>query len=155
MSATRRAVSLCALLGVFVVGCGPAPATMDLPVGDDAFFRERVSPHLESRCASAGCHGRPERPLSLYARGQHRADPSRAFLDEPLSDEELTENARRVAAFALGRSARDSLAVQKPLAIAAGGVAHGGGDVFLDASDEGCRALIAWLDGRAVDGGAP
>lgn len=155
MIGSLRALSLGALLGVFASGCGPAPSAIDLPVGDQAFFAARVDPHLEVRCASAGCHGRPERPLSLYARGQQRADPSRVFLDEPLSEGELRENARRVAAFALGRAARDSLVVQKPLAIAAGGVAHGGGDVFVDASDEGCRALVSWLDGRSPDGGVP
>ena len=150
-----RRLIVALLLSALAGGCGPAPTTIPLPVGDEAFFAERVEPHLEARCASAGCHGRPERPLSLYARGQQRADPSRVFLDEPLDDEEVRENARRVAAFALDRSALESLAVQKPLAIDAGGVAHGGGDIFVDASDEGCRALIAWLDGRDLDGGVP
>jgi hypothetical protein len=136
---------------------GPAPGTEPLPLADLTRFEAEVQPHLALRCASGGCHGRPERPLSLFAPGAHRLDRERVHLDEPLSRVELEENARRVSAFALTPRARDSLIVRKPLAQAAGGLWHGGGDVFLDDGDPSCRALVAWLDARSIpiDGGAP
>lgn len=142
---------------ILAAGCGPARATVPLEVGDLAFFAARVEPHLEERCGSAGCHGRDDRPFSMFAPGQHRADPARRWLDEPLTPGELEENARRVAAFALEDDPFETLIVQKPLSVVDGGRWHGGGDVFVARNDEGCRALVAWLDGRArpLDGGAP
>lgn len=146
-----------ALVALFAAGCGPAPSTVPLDVGDLAFFTARVEPHLEQRCGSAGCHGRADRPFSIYVPGQHRADPALRWLDEPLSGEELEENARRVSAFALEDDPFDTLIVRKPLSPSDGGLWHGGGDVFGARNDEGCRALVGWLEGRAlpVDGGLP
>lgn len=149
--------SLVLAIALLTSSCGPAVGSEPLPMGDLASFEREVEPHLVERCASGGCHGRAERPLSLYAPGAYRDDPSRLFLDEPLTRAELEENARRVSAFALTEHARDSLVVRKPLALAAGGVWHGGGDVFLDDTDPACGALVRWLDARAFphDGGAP
>lgn len=142
------------VVALVVVGCGPEPSTAPLSVGDLEFFEARVEPHLEERCASGGCHGRPDRPLALYAPGMHRADPSRTWLDEPLSGLELEENARRAAAFGLEGAPEDTLLVQKPLSILAGGSWHGGGDVFDTSDDPACVALSAWLTTtRALDGG--
>jgi len=153
-----RAIGLatCALL-LLCAGCdGPGPDPRPWPVGDLEAFEQRVMPHLAERCASGGCHGDPDRPLSLYAPGAHRADPRRLHLDEPLTQEELVENARRVRAFALTAPVRDTLIVRKPLAPAAGGLWHGGGDVFADERDPGCRELVRWLrTAQRVDGGAP
>ncbi len=124
-------------------------------------FAVDVQPHVESRCASAGCHGSVERPLSLYARGQYRADPARTFYDEPLTQTELEANAERLAAFAHGAHVDDCLVLTKPLAMAAGGVYHGGGDIFADADDPAYVAMARWLGRRAPvasltdDGGAP
>lgn len=154
---TRRGSHLpVALLAVLVSACGPEPMVRPLSVGDLAFFEAEVTPHLSERCASGGCHGDPERPLSLYAPGAHRQDAARLHLDEPLSPAEVLANARRVRAFALTERARDSLMVKKPLAPGAGGLWHGGGDVFLDDRDAACAALVQWLDAPiALDGGAP
>lgn len=136
---------------------GPPPGHAPLPVADLELFEAEVQPHLEERCASGGCHGRAERPLSLYARGAHRLDRARLHLDEPVTRFELEENARRISAFALSLRARDSIAVRKPLAQGAGGLWHGGGDIFLDDTDPSCRAMVEWLDARelAPDAGAP
>lgn len=150
--------SLSLALVMIVSACeGPPPGRAPLPMADLAAFEAEVQPHLAERCASGGCHGRAERPLSLYARGAHRLDPSRVHLDEPITAFELEENARRISAFALAVPARDSLTVRKPLAQAAGGLWHGGGDVFYDDTDPACRALVRWLDARSMssDAGAP
>lgn len=134
--------------------CGPEPAVHSIPIGDLATFEAEVMPYLSERCASGGCHGDPDRPLSLYSPGAHRADPTRRSLDEPLDAAELLANARRVRAWALTAQASESLMVRKPLAASVGGVWHGGGDVFVDEHDAACRALVAWLDSSPPpDGG--
>jgi len=140
---------------VLAAACaGPSGDVEPLLVGDAARFAEEVQPVITERCATGGCHGRPDRPLCLYAPGQHRADPARLHLDEPLTSEEIGRNARRLASFAHGTGADGSLTLQKPLATGAGGCWHGGGDVFVDRSDPDYRAVRAWLATReAPDGG--
>lgn len=156
MRAERCQVAALAL--AFVAACtGPTPRHDPLLVGELEQFAGEVEPVLESRCASGGCHGREERPLALYAPGQYRQDPSRTYLDEPLTPAELSSNAQRLAAFAHGVAAADALAVRKPLAIDSGGCWHGGGDVFRDTTDPGYRAIARWLAlrGAPLDGGTP
>lgn len=142
---------------VWVAACaGPGVGSEPLEVGAMERFTAEVEPVLEERCASGGCHGRVERPLSLYAPGQLRADRERLYLDEPLTAEELAHNARRLAAFAHGVEAAGSLALRKPLAQEEGGCWHGGGDVFADDTDPGYRAIAGWLaTRRGTDGGIP
>lgn len=137
-----------AILGgcLAVVGCaGPDVAAEPLELGPLDMFADTVEPHLEERCASGGCHAREERPLRLYAPGQLRADPARTWLDEGLDGDELLANARSLAAFALDATPEDCLALRKPLSVRAGGVHHGGGDQFVDASDPAYRAIERWL----------
>ena len=149
----RRLVALI----LFATACGPTSGTLPLPLGDLVYFEARVEPELEERCGSSGCHGRPDRPFSIFTPGQHRADPERRWLDEPLTTAEVRENARRTAAFGLGDDPEQTLIVQKPLTVDDGGLWHGGGDVFFTRDDEGCIALVAWLRGRTLplDGGTP
>ncbi len=152
--ADARLVSLLAL--ALLSACtGPEAGGEPLGVGPMEVFAAEVEPVLEERCASGGCHGRAERPLCLYAPGQHRADPARLYLDEPLTDAEVEHNARRLAAFAHGVSGADSLALRKPLAREEGGCWHGGGDVFSSETDPGYRIVERWLATRAPtpDGG--
>lgn len=142
-----------------VSGCvGPPLEGTPIAIGSLARFEADVEPHLEARCAQGGCHGRPERPFALYAPGQWRRDPARTHLDEPLDALELERNARALAALGVGCEPDDSPALTKPLAIAAGGVWHGGGDVLLDPSDRAYVAIREWLVECArmrADGGAP
>lgn len=154
MRAERLAIAWIAL----AAGCGPMPGERPVRLGPLDEFARSVEPVLESRCAQGGCHGRPDRPLALYAPGVHRLDPARTHLAERLSDEEVERNAVRLAALVEAPPAERSLALTKPLAVAAGGVHHGGGEVFAEASDPGYRSMLRWL--RAclpppTDGGAP
>lgn len=142
----RVAAAAAALVLGALAGCeGPAGDGEPLRVGPMEAFAREVQPHLAERCASGGCHGTSERPLSLYASGVHRADPSRVHLDEPLTDRELAANARRLAAFAHQVAPERSLALRKPLAKRSGGCWHGGGEVFADRTDPAYRILDAWL----------
>ena len=127
-------------------GCvGPANEGEPLVVGDLEEFAAQVQPALAERCATAACHGRVERPLRLFARGHHRADPDRVYLDEPLDAVELAHNAAAVAAMAHGLGPGQSPIILKPLAESEGGSWHGGGDVFLSLEDGACRSLVGWL----------
>ncbi|RLB54582.1 MAG: hypothetical protein DRJ42_08755 [Deltaproteobacteria bacterium] len=158
-----RAAYLSALLSTAILasssiaGCdGPESSLTLLETGPLGAYATEVQPHVAERCASGGCHGRADRRLRLYAPGHYRADASRLHLDEPLTQQELGENARRLAAFAHGSELESSELFCKPLALEAGGCAHGVGEVFVDWTDPTCLALERWLSGRApVDGGLP
>lgn len=135
-----------------LAGCvGPVGDVEELELASLEIFADEVEADLELRCASGGCHGNADRPLSLYAPGAYRADTTRTFLDEPLSAWEVRQNARRVSAFAHGHGAWDSLVVQKPLSESAGGVWHGGGEIYAEVDDLGCRALVRWLEMRVPE----
>jgi hypothetical protein len=107
-------------------------------------FAAEAQPALAS-CANPSCHGRPERPLALYAPGLHRADPSRRWLDEPLTEAELAANLERVLPFVDPGDPVRSTLVQKPLDPARGGVPHRGGVQWEDPADPGCADVIAWI----------
>jgi hypothetical protein len=148
---------LFAILAALAVGCGPPPGERPLRLGPLDEFERSVEPILQSRCGQGGCHGRPDRPFAVYAPGVYRLDPARTHIAERLSAEEIERNAERLAALAVA-PAEDSLALTKPLAVSAGGVHHGGGDVFVGDSDPDYRLMLRWL--RAClpppgDGGVP
>lgn len=139
------------LLAFAAAGCVvEEPPPEALPDGDVAAFAEDVQPVVDRHCADPTCHGRPDRPLALYSPGRFRRDAARTYLIEPLSDEELAVNARSVAVFALDPEALADgldgcLVLRKPLALAAGGCGHEGGEIFLTRDDRGYRALRGWL----------
>jgi hypothetical protein len=138
-----------ALLGS-LIGCAPLPDPEPMPVGDAATFAATVQPVVDERCATPSCHGRPERPLSLFSPLHYRRDPARTFLDEPLDADELDANVRRTCAFTLDllreHEAVDAcLVLRKPLAVAAGGARHEGGEIFRAVDDRDYRTLRAWL----------
>lgn len=160
MRRERQHVAACVLAASALVlaSCaGPGPEYEPLAMGPLDSFTRDVEPVLESRCAQGSCHGRPERTLGFYAPGQYREDPARTYVAEPLSEGEVRVNAVSLALLAAGRPPDQCEALTKPLAIAAGGEWHGGGDVFADTSDPGYRTMLAWL--RACvppgDGGTP
>jgi hypothetical protein len=137
-----------AVMVLLAAACVEPPPPDAIPEGDLESFAATVQPVLDARCADPTCHGRPERPLRTYSPGRFRADPARTFLDEPLDDAELAANARMVAAFAVDSAdVDDCLVLRKPLALAAGGCGHGGGEIFASRDDRELRALRAWLLG--------
>jgi hypothetical protein len=128
-------------------GCiGTPEGTTQVPVLDYELFVSDVQVIFVERCGNPACHGRPERPFSVFGPEWYRADPSRTFLDEPLTDAEVLANYERACAFSLGISdPTDCLLLRKPLALAAGGVGHLGGEVWSDRDDTEARVVEAWL----------
>jgi len=141
---SSRPLALALLLSL--VGCvGPSAGSEPLPLGSRSTFVAAVQPVLELRCASGGCHGLEERPLSFFAPGMNRLDAEMLHMDRPMLERELLSNAEALAAFALEPDPRDSLALCKPLGMESGGCYHGGGEIFSDETDPGYRAILAWL----------
>ena len=128
-------------------GCtNQSSETEDVRWLDYGRFRTSVQPILAERCGNSSCHGRPERPLSIYSPRRWRADASRTHLDEPLSDAELDQNYTVSCVFAdTGATPAGSLLLEKALG-ATGGRYHGGGVVFDGRTDRGYRAILSWIE---------
>ena len=152
MNAMRRPGGALAamLLAAAVLGCGPDPGGfLPVAIGDAATFRSEVEPLLEERCANPSCHAGADRPLEIYAPLRHRLNPDNIFVDEPISDEELTLNQQRAACFINDLDHGSSLA-RKPLPIEEGGVGHAGGIIFPRGDDPAYLPLRAWVDATAA-----
>lgn len=145
MTVRRSTSVLLAMVMLPLLACGlevePEPLP---PLGDLEIFTRLAQPVLEVRCANPACHGRPDRPLEIYAVQQHRLEESALFSSLPLSSEELWRNALRAAAFVGDLEDGGSSLLDKPLAESAGGLPHTGGDVLFDASERDYTDLLAW-----------
>jgi hypothetical protein len=132
------------LTGGCDVGAGPVEEWPRFG-GLDAFV-EQAQPVLAARCANPSCHGRPERPLALFAVHRHRLDPADTFLDDPLTEEELRHNFNQTTAFLLDVSEPDeSLLLVKPRS------EHAGVVVFGDAADYDHVRLREWIELALAD----
>jgi len=126
---------------LLLIGCVGGPG-LD---GELDRFVAEVQPVLAERCASPSCHGRPSRPLGLFAVHQHRLDPADVHLDAPLTADELHANYDRALGFVLGASgAADAPLLRKPLAQGAGGMRHAGGIQFEDTQGFRYRSVLQW-----------
>lgn len=99
---------------------------------DEAYFTRFVEPVFTARgCAQTdGCHGGQGAGMLLLSGGLHGHADFVAVLPHTRPWNPDT-----------------SPLLQKPLAVAAGGVVHGGGDVFADSLDADYRTLRAWIAG--------
>jgi hypothetical protein len=119
---------------VLLVGCGD---------GGEQAFRERAAPILERRCLSPICHG--VRP-GAEAAGEV---VDRAFLlvdvdgAGRIADPAAAYRTVRQRVNSVERAEFSSL-LRKPLALAAGGIAHQGGHQFPGKDDADFQALLAW-----------
>ena len=135
------------VLASMLVGCAPASSGSLLPTLDPETFAVEVQPRYELHCAYVGCHGTPDRPLALYARGAWRSSaedtPEDVFGEAPLRPAELAHNLDQTRAFlASAPDPSRSLLLLRPLAPEAGGSGHGGGVQFASVDDPDYRALL-------------
>ena len=115
------------------------------PISRQTFALE-TGPLLEKRCGDSMCHGRPERPLALYAVGARRLDPATTHLKVPLTEAELDANYTSILGFLDSGNPRATTLLQK----ATGHMGHEGGPVFAAPSDPECAAIIAWILGKEM-----
>lgn len=120
-----------------------AQLELELP-GTLPDYAAHVQPVLEAGCASLDCHGDAGRPLRLYATNGLRLDAS--LRGGPPTDDELAANMRLLTGLDPEVTDLEShLILLKPLAVAAGGVHHVGGDLWPDQRDPAYRCLHSWL----------
>ncbi len=149
---------LAGILAAASVGCQGVEAPRELPALDRHAYRCTVAPVLAARCSYGACHGDPQRPFLLYARGRLRLDvPPEAATRAELSATEVEANWNMTIGLARDERLAGPLLLAKPLAVEAGGYCHGatnmygGADVFVDGDDEGYRAVLAWIGGETAD----
>jgi len=136
-----------ALLVIALAGCANVePGATEVARLDRVQFAATVQPILAESCANPSCHGRPERALSLYAPRRFREDPSRTYLDEPLTAEELEHNFCASSALVDPSAIDQSPLLRKSLGEKSGSH-HGGGVVFDGPNDDRYRTLRVWAEG--------
>lgn len=130
-------------LAVSLAACAPEQGVERVRELEEADY-DLVHPILEARCGTLDCHGDPGRPFRIYAEtGLRLRDDLRGLA---ITQEELDLNVRSIEAV----DPDDELFISKPLL---GGLAHEGGDLWLDPSDPQPTCVAAWLSHR-VDAAA-
>lgn len=133
----------------FLAGGCASEVTEALPLGTWDLFVSQAEPVLAERCANPSCHGNDARPLSLFATHRHRLAPEERFLDTPLSEEELTRNYWRAAAFVVGLTdPGECQLLTRP------STEHAGVRVFADESDYDYERLSEWVEASALAAGS-
>lgn len=140
---------LACLAVVVTAGCSGVASDGERPLGalDGEAYARDVHPILEARCATLDCHGVDDRPLRLYAETGLRARDD--LRDLPIESAELEANVRAIQAIDPDAEPAASLFVRKPLAPAAGGLAHEGGIVWADRDEPQLVCVLAWLAGAS------
>ncbi|MCC6993592.1 MAG: hypothetical protein IT370_03080 [Deltaproteobacteria bacterium] len=147
MTRARLGLGLLGLTAAaLAAGCQDVGGTVALGVRDEAVYAREVHAVLEARCGTLDCHGDARRPLRIYAEtGLRLRDELRG---QPLTAEELGDNLRAIEAIDPGAAAEDHLLVRKPLAVAAGGQRHLGGELWATRTAAAPTCLVAFLGGR-------
>lgn len=135
-----------AALPVLAISLAACPG----PDGRDRFERD-VVPVLEQYCLSTACHG-------VAPDAEQRGEVIdwsffhvRVATDGTVAD---TDDAYAIARSRINTVERGELSslVRKPLAVAAGGTVHAGGDQFRSLDDPALRVLLDWIATES-DGG--
>ena len=126
------------------------------------FFTAEVAPNLGPACGGAdgGCHAQPasrfeqsmgEHPEAAWffpvdAKTMRIATPQQIdFLYQKLLTPERNPMGAEVVRADVRTEPRFSMVLRKPLTESAGGVIHGGGDVFMSTRDPVYRAIAQWI----------
>ena len=143
-------------LALAAVSCEMPPPDAQPPRRDFSEFHNTIYPVLLRDCSFAACHGDAGRFFRVWGPGRTRlpgkTSTPEAF-DLPTGDE-LSATYSLSLAFIDANDAAQSDLLRKPLAIEAGGAAHGGIDaygrnVYRTVQDSGFAALAAWVYGTS------
>lgn len=129
-------------------GCADAGPGWEPP---ESSFREfqAVYPVLLRDCGFPDCHGAEERFYRVWGPGRARLDPETRAFDGVTGDEASASYTLALSMIDV-RHPAESLLLRKPLAVSAGGAAHGGvdrygRDVYRTVDDAGYVALERWV----------
>jgi len=140
----------------------PSEPTQRITAGDPELYASYVQPYLEVGCATLDCHGDLGHPLRLFSELGLRSEAalrpdaiSEQREPRALTEGELEDNQLSIASIALAsRAPAEHLALLKPLAVAAGGIAHEGPTLWPSTKAPGYQCLRAYLLGDEA-GDAP
>lgn len=150
-----------ALALALLLACGSCAGDLDAPQPlaslDEPYFRCRVQPILTKSCSMLACHGDAARFFHFYARNRLRLGGTERDRNSFLRDDERRFNFLAASAMVDTDRPGESLLLQKPLDVRAGGWFHegaelyGGGDVFASTDDAEYRVLRMWAEGATED----
>lgn len=158
--------------GAGTTACKPPEGPLPLPALDNNYFRCQVQPLIALSCSMIGCHGDPQRPYFIYARGRMRihetvtmtwpgclintpqtfdvydraAGTVQCFGNMALRPREWSNNFDMSRALALGTAVPDDAQLLAQPNSANTGYAHSGMK-FWDPGSQAYRTIAIWLDG--------
>jgi len=134
------------LLLFFSGGCGTVdPGTEDNAGGlNYDSFKATIQPILDQRgCSQTGCHYRDKaNPANGGPGGSFRVFNC---ANDPCSEDEVRSNYDSASGMSNLSNPAGSKLLLKPLAVAAGGIQHLGGDIFLNTTDPDYLAILGWI----------
>ncbi len=140
------AILVAATLALLGAGCGQVEPGEEETIGqlDQSVFETTIQPILDARsCSEAGCHYRDKNnPNTGGPGGSFRIFDCSA---DSCSPEQLLANHDSAAGMANLANPTTSKLLTKPLALAAGGVQHLGGDIFMSTADPDYAAILGWI----------
>ncbi len=146
----RTTTKIFSLLVLCACAAGCADADDHWEVADRQFRDfQLVYPFLIRDCGFQTCHGSDERFFRVYGPGRTRLDPDTSAYDHVTGDE-ISASYQLALSMIDAEHPERSLLLNKPLAIAAGGISHGGADrfgrnVYRTADDEGYLAISRFV----------
>lgn len=139
------------LLGatLLVSACADEAEPITLVAADRDRFATEAYPVLLRDCAFAACHGTAERFFAVYGPGRTRLEADTPPYDPATQAEVELSYQRTLSMLSDPDGPRGSPLLRKPLAVSAGGQAHGGEDawgnnVYSSKQDLGFRTLFFW-----------
>lgn len=148
MKWAQRSAPWVVLLGLF--GCADTGGKGQVAKQPyDSTFQYGVYPVLLRDCAFPTCHGSSDRFFRVYGPGRARLDSDEEALAIATLVEQGGAHSSALSMIDVNNPAASPL-LQKPLAVAAGGAAHGGvdgydRDVYRTTQDDGYRVLLRWV----------
>ncbi|MFZ5861967.1 MAG: hypothetical protein ACOYXR_03850 [Nitrospirota bacterium] len=130
----------------FGTGCGHVEPGEQEALGqlDQSVFATAIQSILDARsCSQGGCHYRDkDNPNSGGPGGSFRVFDCSG---NSCTADQLLANSDSAAGMANLANPTTSKLLTKPLALAAGGIQHLGGDIFMSATDADYVAILGWI----------
>lgn len=165
MSVELRGLMTALSCVVAMGGCAVDNPVEPLPEPSFEYFACAVQPLLDRDCSFSGCHGNVQRGMQVLSPSRMRISSEYAIARMQTSDAEVEEgihpaltnvelsfNYEQVRGYSRALSAgRPAPILDKPLAVAAGGIYHTAhGDVFASKDADGYKVIEAWLRGATA-----